>query len=242
MEATGEAKAKKSRKASKQAPDDRAPIAAGPSVAAHPRAALHVARAKGWGGLIGFLLGGYLSLPTGTLADAGLRALLAGIACYLACWAGAVFVWRHLVMLQIAGARERTHAPLGAALGAGAAWSPGAAGPEIRRENVRVSAKCPVVAYVGANRSRVQTFTIDISAGGLLVSGLDMLGKGEPFEFQLTLTPGATPVTGTGAVVRTDPEGRCAVAFKSISDFDQRRLVQFIFDYQRVEQQGAGAR
>ncbi len=50
----------------------------GPSVAAHPRAARAVARAKSWGGLAGFVLGGYLSLPTNTLAGAGVRALVAG--------------------------------------------------------------------------------------------------------------------------------------------------------------------
>jgi hypothetical protein len=245
MPATADAPAKKAKKADK-APKKGAgqdtPDAAGPSVAAHPRAARHVARAKGWGGLAGFALGGYMSLPTSTLAAAGLRALIAGVACYLAAWAGAVFVWRHLVMLQIAGARERLRAPLGVPVRAPALSRPGAGGPEIRRENVRVGAQCPVVAYVGANRTRVQTFTIDVSAGGLLVSGLDMLSRGETFEFQLTLTPGAPPITGTGAVVRTDPQGRCAIVFKSISDHDQRRLVQFIFDYQRSEQQGAGQR
>jgi hypothetical protein len=78
----------------------------GPSVAAHPRAARAVARAKGWGGLGGFLLGGYMSLPTGTLVEAGLRALLAGVVCYVAVWAGAVFVWRRLVILEIK-AREQ---------------------------------------------------------------------------------------------------------------------------------------
>jgi|SRR5271165_6380156 len=78
----------------------------GPSVAAHPRAAVAVSRAKAWGGLAGFVLGGYLSLPTHTLADAGLRALLAGIVSYVAVWAGAVFVWRRLVMLELK-AREQ---------------------------------------------------------------------------------------------------------------------------------------
>jgi hypothetical protein len=73
----------------------------GPSVAAHPRAVRAVARAKSWGGLAGFLLGGYLSLPTNTLAGAGLRALVAGVVCYVVVWAGAVFVWRRLVMLEI---------------------------------------------------------------------------------------------------------------------------------------------
>ncbi len=95
----------------------------GPSVAAHPRAARAVARAKGWGGLIGFFVGGYLSLPTNTLAAAGLRALAAGIVSYVAVWAGAVFVWRRLVMLeinnrahQLMAAHARTRRP---ALGAG---------------------------------------------------------------------------------------------------------------------------
>ena len=78
----------------------------GPSVAAHPRASLAVARAKSWGGLVGFLVGGYMSLPTGTLVEAGLRALLAGVVCYVAVWAAAVFVWRRLVILEIK-AREQ---------------------------------------------------------------------------------------------------------------------------------------
>jgi predicted lipid-binding transport protein (Tim44 family) len=78
-----------------------------PSVAAHPRAARAVARAKGWGGLAGFVLGGSLSLPTNTLAAAGLRALVAGLICYVAVWAGAVFLWRRLVMLEIKGRQQR---------------------------------------------------------------------------------------------------------------------------------------
>lgn len=72
-----------------------------PSVAAHPKAARSVAQAKGWGGLAGFLIAGYLSLPTSTLAEAGLRALVAGSVCYVAAWAGAVFVWRRLVMVEL---------------------------------------------------------------------------------------------------------------------------------------------
>jgi len=97
-------KEKKDKKSKKGA--DAAAADAGPSVAAHPRAARAVARAKGWGGLGGFLIGGYLSLPTAPPLDAGLRALLAGIVCYVVAWAGAVFAWRRLVMLEIK-AREQ---------------------------------------------------------------------------------------------------------------------------------------
>jgi hypothetical protein len=87
-----------------------------PSVAAHPRAARAVAQAKGWGGLAGFFVAGYLSLPTGTLAQAGLRALIAGCVCYVAAWAGAVFVWRRLVIVEIKGREQALLAEAQAAL------------------------------------------------------------------------------------------------------------------------------
>ena len=93
-----EQKGKKGKKGEEQA--DGAGSGA-PNIAAHPRAARSVAKAKGWGALIGFLLGGYLSLPTHTVADAGLRALAAGATLYVAAWAAAVFAWRRLVMVEI---------------------------------------------------------------------------------------------------------------------------------------------
>lgn len=209
----------------------------GPSVAAHPRAVRQIARAKGGAGLLGFVVGGYLSLPTSTLVAAGVRALVAGVVCYVVAWAGAVFVWRQLVMLQVAGARSRSRQQL-ESLAHASSTAPDTGGSG-RRQNVRVQVQRPVVAYIGANRTPAQTFTIDISAGGLLVAGLADLQKGEPFEFELTLAPGDPPVTGTGSVVRTDPQGRCAVVFKRITRADERRLDQFIFEALRSERHGA---
>jgi hypothetical protein len=98
-------KAKKGKKG-KDVKADAAEAGGEPSIAEHPRAARAVGRAKGWGGLFGFLLGGYLSLPTATFLDAGLRALLAGVVCYVVAWAGAVFAWRRLVVIEIK-AREQ---------------------------------------------------------------------------------------------------------------------------------------
>jgi hypothetical protein len=92
-----------------------------PSVAAHPRAARSVAQARGWGGLAGFFIAGYLSLPTGTLAEAALRALIAGSVCYVATWAAAVFVWQRLVMVEIKGREQALLAGAQAALGPGEA-------------------------------------------------------------------------------------------------------------------------
>ncbi len=89
-----------------------------PSVAGYPRAVRSIARAKSWGGLLGFVLGGYLALPTNTLAGAGLRALVAGIVCYVAVWAGAVFLWRRLIVLEIKGREQQALDAVLAARGA----------------------------------------------------------------------------------------------------------------------------
>jgi hypothetical protein len=81
-----------------------------PSVANHPRAGAQVARAKAWGGLIGFALVALLSLRAGApTADVLLRALLGGIAAYIGAWACAVAVWRHLVIAELRAVR-RHHA------------------------------------------------------------------------------------------------------------------------------------
>ena len=107
-QAKGKAKGKEGKGAGKGSkPGDDAPASGSPSVAAHPRAARSVAQAKSWGGLAGVFIAGYLSLPTDTLAQAGLRALLAGAVCYVATWAGAVFVWRRLVIIELKGREQQ---------------------------------------------------------------------------------------------------------------------------------------
>jgi c-di-GMP-binding flagellar brake protein YcgR len=103
------------------------------------------------------------------------------------------------------------------------------------REFVRIRSARPVLVYSAREGVRVQSFTVDVSGGGLLLAGPDTLAVGEELTFQLTLTPGVTPVSGKGRVVRVDPQGRRAVEFESISDLDRRRLVRFIFECQRTE-------
>jgi hypothetical protein len=78
----------------------------GLSLAAHPRAARRVAEAKSWGALVGFLLGGYLSLPTHSAFEAALRALAAGVVCYIVVWTAAVFMWRRLVVAELRHAQH----------------------------------------------------------------------------------------------------------------------------------------
>jgi hypothetical protein len=100
----GKATKPKGKKAAKGAGDANASAL---TLAGHPRAVRSVARAKSWGGLIGFALGGYLSLRTHTVPDAGLRALAAGLGCYVATWAAAVFLWRRLVVAELSHARQQ---------------------------------------------------------------------------------------------------------------------------------------
>jgi hypothetical protein len=84
----------------------------GASIANHPRARYQVRRAKGWGGIAGFAIAGYLSYKAGVpTADVGMRALVAGIVGYMVAWMCAVTVWRHLVQAELRAALELTQAP-----------------------------------------------------------------------------------------------------------------------------------
>ena len=78
-----------------------------PSVANHPRAGAQVARVKAWAGLGGFLLVAYLSRRAGVpTADALLRAIAGGVVAYVAAWACAIAVWRHLVVAELRAVRR----------------------------------------------------------------------------------------------------------------------------------------
>ena len=104
-------KPKQPKKGKKGAAPAAAPTAM--SVAAHPRAAHAVARAKGIGGLVGLLLVGLLSWKSGApMLDVGLRALIGGVVGYVAFWALALQACRHLVVAEAraAGQRLRQHA------------------------------------------------------------------------------------------------------------------------------------
>jgi hypothetical protein len=93
--------------ADKKKPATRSEGAALPSIANHPRAGAQIARAKAWGGLGGFALVAVLSLRAGVpTADALLRAIAGGIAAYVAAWACAVAVWRHLVIAELRAVRS----------------------------------------------------------------------------------------------------------------------------------------
>jgi hypothetical protein len=87
---------------------DKAGASGGLSIATHPRAAAQVRRAKGWGGLVGFGIAAYLSFKAGIPFQlVALRAVAAGIACYMVVWACSVTVWRRLMLAELKALAER---------------------------------------------------------------------------------------------------------------------------------------
>jgi hypothetical protein len=82
-------------------------------LATHPRAPRHIAAAKGWGGLLGFLFVGWFSHAAGaTVLESGLRAIAGGAALYVLAWAGAVAIWREVAMAEVERARRRAMAEI----------------------------------------------------------------------------------------------------------------------------------
>jgi hypothetical protein len=81
------------------------------SVASHARASAYVRRAKGWGGLISFILAAVISAKAGVpIATLGGRALLAGAAGYLVAWGCAVAAWRAILLAEMRARIERARA------------------------------------------------------------------------------------------------------------------------------------
>ncbi|HEX5925076.1 MAG TPA: hypothetical protein VFY45_14690 [Baekduia sp.] len=77
-------------------------------LSAHPRARRHIAIAKGWGGLIAFVV--VLKLARGAglpWPDAIERGVLGGIVGYLAAWMIVQTIWRHLALAELEDLRRR---------------------------------------------------------------------------------------------------------------------------------------
>lgn len=107
-----------------------------------------------------------------------------------------------------------------------------------RREYFRVKAARQVLVMLEGSSAAIESYSVDISGGGMLLGGLDHVRVGERIGFRLITEPGGTggsQITGTGKVVRSDPGGRRAISFESISEGDRRRLIKFLFECQRDE-------
>ena len=102
-----------------------------------------------------------------------------------------------------------------------------------RREHVRVPVVRPVSIELPELPSAIGTWTVDLSAGGLLLAGPDVLDVGTRLGFTLDLE--ARRVDGEAVVVRDTPEGRHGLRIERISAADRELLVHFVFARQREE-------
>ncbi len=112
------------------------------------------------------------------------------------------------------------------------------AAPEVtqRREFVRVpSAQTVEVAkdYGVAAGDQINVHAIDISGGGMLLSGAEQLPLGTHVRFSLNIGTGSPPIEGNAQVVRAGDEGQRALVFEQISRTDRQRLIHFVFERQR---------
>jgi hypothetical protein len=102
-----------------------------------------------------------------------------------------------------------------------------------RREFVRVDAVQPVVLATGHHGEQINTHAIDVSGGGMLVTGPD-LPLDSAVRFSLHLGASVAPIEGRAHVVRNDEQGRRALVFDDISAADRQRLIHFVFECQRA--------
>jgi two-component system chemotaxis response regulator CheY len=112
------------------------------------------------------------------------------------------------------------------------ATPPSSSGAEEQRDFVRLDAALPV-ALQPVDGARLDTFTIDLSGGGILVAA-GSLTPGAIVEFRLDLRLGEAPVAGRARVVRVIDDGRSALAFEQVSIADHERLIDYITNYERT--------
>ncbi|MGA9859070.1 MAG: PilZ domain-containing protein [Solirubrobacteraceae bacterium] len=101
-----------------------------------------------------------------------------------------------------------------------------------RRSFVRVTAPRAVTLDSGDGAER-RVHTVDLSGGGMLLSGPDTLGPDQGVRFSMSLTDGELPILGTARVVRVKEDGKCALVFDEIEESDRQRLIRFVFQCMR---------
>jgi PilZ domain len=103
-----------------------------------------------------------------------------------------------------------------------------------RRDYVRVEAAQPVVLGFAPGEAAINAHAIDVSGGGMLLSGADSLLLDSTVRFSLLLGPRNPPIEGRGHIVRSDVRGRRGLVFDDISSADRQRLIHFVFECQRL--------
>jgi hypothetical protein len=99
-----------------------------------------------------------------------------------------------------------------------------------RRDFVRVEAFMNVVVRDGGPDGPPQeAFTLNVSGGGLLLSGVETLKEGHSAWVAIDLEDGTPPVEAIVTVVRASEDGVRGVQIASITGRDEQRLVRFAY-------------
>lgn len=99
-----------------------------------------------------------------------------------------------------------------------------------RREYVRVHT--PQAVEIDGP-SVLKGMTVDLSGGGMLISGVEDLEPQAIVPFTICLPDGEGDIAGTGRVVRCLQDGKRALTFERISESDRDRLIRFVFALMR---------
>jgi c-di-GMP-binding flagellar brake protein YcgR len=111
-----------------------------------------------------------------------------------------------------------------------------------RRDFVRVDASVPVVVRDGGPEGPARDASaVNVSGGGLLLTGIGHLHVGDFAWVALDLEDGTQPIEALVTVVREDLSGGRAVRIASISARDEQRIVRFSFVQQQRARIARGA-
>ena len=102
--------------------------------------------------------------------------------------------------------------------------------PEViqRRAFVRVHTPQEVALETLSSGGSTQVYTIDLSGGGMLLSGGRPLERDDTVSFEIRLHD-QDPIRGVARVVRVQADGQRAMEFAEIEEADRQRLIRFVF-------------
>lgn len=107
--------------------------------------------------------------------------------------------------------------------------------PEVmqRRSFVRVHTPKAVTLSSGAAGER-WVHTVDLSGGGMLLAGAEVLQPDETVRFTMALGDNQPPVEGLARVVRIREDEKRALVFEQIAENDRQRLIRYVFECMRT--------
>lgn len=107
--------------------------------------------------------------------------------------------------------------------------------PEVmqRRSFVRVHTPQAVTLNSGDPGQR-RVHTVDLSGGGMLLTGAEALQPDQTVGFTMALGDDLPAVEGQARVVRIREDEKRALVFEQINERDRQRLIRFVFECMRT--------